>query len=54
MKPRIDRTNMVMITIKVGRSHKYSVDVRGEPPPELTWSWRDGVPLQNTESIKVI
>lgn len=41
------------IIIKAGRSHKWSVDISGEPPPEIKWVWRDNVPLTNTERIKI-
>lgn len=53
VKPKIDRNTFKSVTIKAGRSHKWSVDVAGEPAPELTWSWRDGVPLTNSERIKI-
>lgn len=37
--------------------HKFgfvrSVDVTGEPAPELVWSWRDDIPLVSTERIKI-
>ena len=41
------------MTIKVGRNHKWSADVRGEPPPTITWIWRDNIPLSDSERIKV-
>jgi len=50
-KPRIDRDTFKSITIKSGRTMKWSVDVSGEPAPELTWSWRDGIALTNSERI---
>jgi len=53
VKPRIDRTTFKAIIVKAGRSHKWSVDVTGEPPPTISWVWRDNVPLTNTENIKV-
>lgn len=53
MRPRIDRTNFKSIIIKAGRTHKWSVDVSGEPPPEIKWIWRDNIPLTNTERIKI-
>lgn len=53
MKPRIDREGMKSVTIKAGRTHKWTVDVTGEPPPNLTWSVKDNVALVNTERIKI-
>lgn len=53
MKPRIDREGMKSITIKAGRTHKWTVDVSGEPPPELSWTWRDNIALVSTERIKI-
>ncbi|XP_049301025.1 twitchin isoform X6 [Anopheles funestus] len=53
LKPRIDRTNLKNITIKVGKSMIWSVDVKGEPEPEIIWTWRDDIPLTNTENIKI-
>ena len=53
VKPRIDRTNLKSIIIKAGRTHKWSVDVTGEPPPDCKWVWRDNIPLTNTERIKI-
>lgn len=37
VKPRIDRTNLKPIIVRAGKPIKYDVDVRGEPPPEITW-----------------
>lgn len=53
VKPKIDRATFKSVTIKAGRSHKWAVDVAGEPAPELSWSWRDGIPLTSTERIKI-
>lgn len=53
VKPRIDREGMKSITIKAGRTHKWTVDVIGEPPPTLTWTWRDGIALVTTDRIKI-
>jgi hypothetical protein len=53
VKPRIDRTTLKTVTIKVGRAHKWSVDVAGEPPPTISWVWRDSVALSNTERITI-
>lgn len=53
VKPRIDRTTFKGITIKAGRTHKWAVDITGEPPPSLSWIWRDNIPLVSTERIKI-
>lgn len=53
LKPRIDRDTFKSVIIKSGRTHKWSVDVTGEPAPELTWIWRDDIPLTNTDRIKI-
>ncbi|XP_065089532.1 twitchin isoform X13 [Ochlerotatus camptorhynchus] len=53
LKPRIDRTNLKNITIKAGKSMIWSVDVKGEPEPDIVWSWRDNIPLTVSENIKI-
>lgn len=53
MKPRIDRETFKAVIIKAGRTHKWAVDVTGEPPPDLKWIWRDNIPLTNTERINI-
>ncbi|RZF42380.1 hypothetical protein LSTR_LSTR004188 [Laodelphax striatellus] len=53
LRPRIDREGMKNVTIKAGRTHKWTVDVSGEPPPTLTWTVRDNIALVNTERIKI-
>ena len=53
VKPRIDRSTLKTATIKVGRGHKWSVDVAGEPAPTMVWVWRDGIPLTNTARINI-
>lgn len=53
VKPRIEREMMKNITIKAGRTLQWKVDVEGEPTPEIIWTWRDGVPLQDSGRIKI-
>lgn len=53
MKPEIDRSTFKRVTIKTGRTHKWSVDVIGEPLPFLSWSWRDNIPLSTGDRIKI-
>lgn len=37
MKPRIDRTNLNTVMVKAGKVVKFDVNIRGEPPPTVTW-----------------
>lgn len=37
VKPRIDRTNLKNIVVRAGKIVKFDVNVRGEPPPTVTW-----------------
>ena len=54
-KPYIDRTNLKNLTIKAGRSHKYEVDVRGEPPPTITWTFGEtDTKVSDNNNIKLI
>ncbi|KAF0296563.1 Twitchin [Amphibalanus amphitrite] len=53
LKPHIDRTNMVTVTIKVNKSHKFAINVRGEPPPTLSWFTKDGDQIQPSDRIKI-
>lgn len=53
VRPRIERETFKTVIIKAGRTHKWAVDISGEPPPECKWIWRDNVPLTNTERIKI-
>lgn len=43
---------MKNITIKAGRTHKWTVDVSGEPPPTLTWILKDNE-VTNSDRIKI-
>uniref|UniRef100_A0A0N5A493 non-specific serine/threonine protein kinase n=1 Tax=Parastrongyloides trichosuri TaxID=131310 RepID=A0A0N5A493_PARTI len=41
LKPYIDRESMKTITIKVGQNVDFDVPVKGEPAPELVWSFNE-------------
>ncbi|KAK5968521.1 Twitchin [Trichostrongylus colubriformis] len=41
LKPWIDREKMKTVTVKVGHDVIFDVPVRGEPPPEKTWTFAD-------------
>lgn len=53
MRPQIVRETFKSVTIKAGRSHKWAVDIIGEPPPECKWVYRDNIALVNTANIKI-
>lgn len=53
LKPWIDRTNLRNITIKAGRSHKFEVDVKGEPAPEVKWTLNEEKLVDN-EIVKIV
>lgn len=53
MKPYIDRTNLNNVVLKVGRSHKFDVDIRGEPPPKVVWTFGEDIKLTNNDNIKI-
>lgn len=53
MKPRIDRTNLKPITVRAGKPIKYDVDVRGEPPPEITW-YHANQAVQSGGNIEIV
>lgn len=43
VKPRIDRTNLQNIVMKVGHTKLIDVNISGEPVPTVTWSFKDNV-----------
>lgn len=49
MKPRIDRTNLNPIVVKAGLSVNLDVKIIGEPPPEVTWFFKDKEIATNDE-----
>ncbi|RWS15516.1 twitchin-like isoform X8, partial [Dinothrombium tinctorium] len=53
LKPYIDRTNLETTTIKKGKSLKLDVNVRGEPPPKITWKLKDKV-ITNDEFYEIV
>lgn len=38
MKPHINRDKLQTVKVRAGQNVKFDVDVRGEPPPTITWS----------------
>ncbi|XP_053200690.1 twitchin-like isoform X3 [Panonychus citri] len=55
LKPKIDRTNLKNITIKAGRSVKFLVDITGEPPPTVVWTYGEAKKkLTDDDHIKIV
>ncbi|GBN20312.1 Twitchin, partial [Araneus ventricosus] len=52
LAPRIDRTNLGNLVIKAGNVVKLDADVKGEPPPKITWAFK-GEQLVNGEKVKI-
>lgn len=52
MKPLIDRTNLKPIVVKNGLSISLDVDIKGEPPPTVTW-FKDGKEITSTDDVKI-
>ena len=43
VKPRIVRDNLAPVTVKVNQQVMLDVDIIGEPPPTVTWTFKDKV-----------
>ncbi|CDW52538.1 protein unc g; protein unc f; protein unc d; prot ein unc b; protein unc a [Trichuris trichiura] len=52
LKPYIDRDALKSITIKVGQNVNFDVPIRGEPPPEVVWKFKDE-PIQSSVHITI-
>lgn len=49
-KPRIDRTNVKDVVIKVGQQHLYDIDIIGEPKPSNEWTVEGKVSVRGSKS----
>ena len=52
VKPKINISTLNNVTIKAGRSHKWSVDVTGEPAPTIKWVFQNNT-LSTNDRIKI-
>ena len=52
LKPRIDRKCLREITVRVGETLSFDVDVQGEPAPDTTWS-KDGKTLSDSDYRRI-
>ena len=52
MAPRIDRKNLIEVTVSAGSKIKYDIDVTGEPPPNIAW-FLEGNKVENSKRINI-
>lgn len=52
LKPRIDRTNLQNMTVKINLSIALDVNISGEPPPTVTWKF-NGKELTSNDEIRI-
>lgn len=52
MAPKIDRKNLQKKVLRVGQLLRMEADVKGEPPPTITWTL-NGQVLRNTDRLKI-
>jgi predicted phage tail protein len=52
LAPKIDRTNLDAITVKVGQQVSLDVNIIGEPPPKVTWTFKEKE-LVSDEAIRI-
>ena len=51
-KPKIDRRRMdEEVTVKIGAEVNLEVAFTGEPPPKVTWTFKDGGPLPDKAKV---
>ncbi|CAN7951526.1 unnamed protein product, partial [Ixodes pacificus] len=53
LKPYIDRTNLDVLMVKKGKPIKLDVNIRGEPPPKVTWKLQNKV-VETKDNVEVI
>lgn len=52
VRPIINREKLQKVTVRAGTSVKFDVDVKGEPPPTITWHFANKQ-LENGPTIKI-
>ena len=52
LKPRIDRKCLREITIAIGETLEFNVDIQGEPAPDTTWV-KDGKTLSDSDTKRI-
>lgn len=52
MAPHIDRKNLQKKVMRVGQMLRIEADIKGEPPPVVTWKLKDAV-LKSMDRLKI-
>lgn len=52
MKPWINRDKLQKVVVRAGHAVKFDVDMKGEPPPTVTWSL-NGNPMKSSTRTKI-
>lgn len=52
MRPQINREKLHTVKVRAGQLVKFDVDVKGEPPPKITWSFAHK-PLETGGNLKI-
>ena len=52
VRPLINREKLQKLTVRAGTSVKFDVDVKGEPPPTITWHFA-GKQLETGATVKI-
>lgn len=52
VRPIINREKLQKVTVRAGALVKFDVDVKGEPPPTITWHFANK-PLENGPTVKI-
>lgn len=52
LAPRIDRKNLTKKTLRIGQMLRLEADIKGEPPPTVTWKYKDAI-LKSVDRLKI-
>jgi hypothetical protein len=52
VRPLINREKLQKVTVRAGTFVKFDVDVKGEPPPTITWHFANKQ-LENGPTVKI-
>lgn len=52
VKPHINREKLHNVKVRASQIVKFDVDIKGEPPPTVTWSFKNKV-LETSATVKI-